>query len=395
MTHTGTKFAHGHPARRSGWRLAVLLLFCLPLALGLAPGAAAGAETAKHYVCPPCGLPCDKLVYEKPGACPTCGMALVDQDSVAADASAHPKKKVALLIFTGVQIIDYTGPYEVFGVAGFDVYTVAESKDAITTAMGMAVLPKYSFTDAPQPDILVVPGGGINGALNNAPTTKWITDISARAQVTMSVCNGAFLLANAGLLDGLTATTTSSRIEQLRTQYPKIHVVDDRRFIDNGKIITTAGLSSGIDGALHVVSRILGNGEAQRVALADEYDWRPKSGFARAALADRRIPDIDLNGIGEWSVDRTEGSTDRWELVLRGSSDLSAAQLTDRIGGELERKGNWTKINAAAAAGSSPSRTGWKFKGPDGKAWTANLTIESVTGAKKDYTATLTVARIS
>ena len=395
MMQTGTAFARRHPALGTTWGLAALLSLCLSLALGLAPGAAAGAETAKHYVCPPCGLPCDKVVYDKPGTCPACGMALVDQDSVAADANAHPKTKVALLIFTGVQIIDYTGPYEVFGVAGFDVYTVAESKDPITTAMGMAVLPKYSFADAPQPDILVVPGGGINGALHNAATTRWITDTSARAQVTMSVCNGAFLLANAGLLDGLTATTTASRIEQLQTQYPKIHVVDDRRFVDNGKIITTAGLSSGIDGALHVVSRMLGNGEAQRVALADEYDWRPKSGFARAALADRRIPDIDLNGIGEWRIERTEGSTDRWELVVRGTSDLSPAQLAERIGGELERKGNWTKVGAAAVAASPPNRTAWKFKARDGKAWTANLTIQPVSGGKKDYTATLTIARVS
>jgi putative intracellular protease/amidase len=394
MVRTGNGLPR-HPSRcGTPRRLAALLLLCFPFALGLPP-VATGAEAAKHYVCPPCGLPCDKVVYEQPGTCPTCGMALVDEDSVAADANAHPKTKVALLIFTGVQIIDYTGPYEVFGVAGFDVYTVAESKDPITTAMGMAVLPKYSFADAPPSDILVVPGGGINGALNNPATTKWITDTSARAQVTMSVCNGAFLLANAGLLDGLTATTTSSRIDQLRTQYPKIHVVDDRRFVDNGKIITTAGLSSGIDGALHVVSRVLGNGEAQRVALADEYDWRPKSGFARAALADTRIPDVELNGFGAWSVDRTEGSTDRWELVLRGTSDLSAAQLTERIGGELETKGHWTRVNAAADGASSPKRTAWKFKARDGKAWTANLTIQPVPGAKKDYTATLTLTRVS
>jgi len=371
-----------------------LFLLCLALALGAVPGTAPGAQSAKHYVCPPCGLPCDKVVYDKPGVCPTCGMTLVDEESAAADANAHPKKKVALLVFTGVQIIDYTGPYEFFGAAGFDVYTVAESKEPITTAMGMSVLPKYSFADVPQPDVLVVPGGGINGALHSEATTKWITDTSARAQVTMSVCNGAFLLANAGLLDGLTATTTSGRIEQLRTQYPKIHVVDDRRFVDSGRIITTAGLSSGIDGALHVVSRMLGKGEAQNVALAEEYDWRPQSGFARAALADRKIPDIDLSGIGEWHIDRTEGSTDRWELVARGASNLSAPELMERIGSELASKGNWMKTSAAGAS-SSASRAAWKFTARDGRPWTAILTIQPVSGAKKEYTAKLTVARTS
>src|SRR5207245_8921403 len=112
----------------------------------------------------------------------------------------------------------------------------------------------------------------------------------------MSVCNGAFILASAGLLDGLTATTTSGLIEKLRAEYPKTKVVDDRRFVDNGRIITAGGLSSGIDGALHVVSKMLGNGTAQAVALALEYDWRPGAGFARGALAARLIPDLDLAG---------------------------------------------------------------------------------------------------
>ncbi len=297
MADTGRGLLRRHPARAKWPRAAALLLLCFSLVLGSAPNVAAGSDTVKHYVCPPCGLPCDSAVYDKPGVCPTCGMALVEQDSVAADA--HPRKKVALLIFTGVQIIDYAGPYEVFGVAGFDVYTVAETTDPITTAMGMTVVPKYSFANAPQPDVLVVPGGGIFAAQRSAPTLKWITDVTARAEHTMSVCNGAFLLADAGLLDGLTATTTSSRIDQLRTGYPKIHVVEDRRFVDNGKIITTGGLSSGIDGALHVVSKMLGNGQAQQVALSEEYDWRPKAGFARAALADRSIPDLDLDGSGK------------------------------------------------------------------------------------------------
>ncbi len=115
-------------------------------------------------------------------------------------------------------------------------------------------------------------------ARNSAPTLKWVTDTNARTTLTMSVCNGAFILASAGLLDGLTATTTSGNIPRLKAEYPKTKVVDDQRFVDNGRIITTAGLSAGIDGAVHVVSRTLGQGTAQRVALAEEYDW--KSGAA-------------------------------------------------------------------------------------------------------------------
>src|SRR5262249_6233899 len=135
--------------------------------------------------------------------------------------------KVAILIFTGVQIIDYTGPYEVFQAAGFDVYTVAATKDPITTVAGMTVVPKYTFDDAPAPDVLVVPGGGIGGAHDSAPTLRWIEATAAKAGHTMSVCNGAFLLAQAGLLDGLKATTTYHNVPKLRTMYPKIDVVDD------------------------------------------------------------------------------------------------------------------------------------------------------------------------
>ena len=232
-------------------------------------------------------------------------MKLVEQEEAAAASSGLPR--VALLVFTGVQIIDFTGPYEIFGTAGYDVYTVAETKDPITTVNGMTVVPKYDFATAPPPDVLVVPGGGIYAASNSAKTIQWIADVTTRTKHTMSVCNGAFLLAQAGLLDGLTATTTAGLIEKLRAQYPKVHVVDDRRFVDNGKIITTAGLSAGIDGALHVVARMQGNGKAQLTALGDEYDWKPEPGFARASLADRNIPDLDPEGKGQWTVESTRG----------------------------------------------------------------------------------------
>ena len=387
MTTEGRSPSRVHLMRAR--RCAAAALLGLALAFGPAAlvAAADSPDAAAHYVCPPCGQPCDSAVYDAPGTCPKCGMALVAQGSVAPDA--HPRKKVALLIFDGVQIIDYTGPYEVFGAAGFDVYTVAATKDPITTAMGMTVVPKYDFAGAPQPDVLVVPGGGIYGAQKSAPTLKWIADVSSRAEHTMSVCNGAFLLADAGLLDGLTATTTSSRIDQLRADYPKIHVVDDRRFVDNGKIITTAGLSSGIDGALHVVAQMLGNGEAQQAALSEEYDWRPKSGFARAALADRNIPDIRLEGAGQWTIERTEGQTDRWEIALRGTSDLTAAQLTERIGGELAAKGHWTP----AKSPSSGTGSAWKFTGRDGKPWTGTLAVQQAGSAKGEYAVRLTIAR--
>jgi putative intracellular protease/amidase len=336
------------------------------LAVGIVWSEQVGAQKTKRFVCTPCGSPCDDKVFDKPGTCPTCGMPLISEEAAA--AMKHPHKKAAILIFDGVEIIDFTGPYEVFGAADFDVYTVAESKQPVTTAMGMTVVPKYSFADAPQANVVVVPGGGIRAAQSSKPTLDWIRTQTARADHTMSVCNGAFILAAAGLLDNLSATTTARRIKALRAEFPKTRVVDDQRFVDNGKIITTAGLSSGIDGALHVVEKMEGLGTAQAAALGIEYDWRPHSGYARAALADMLIPDIDLDSVGHWEYVRTEGGTDRWELVVRGTSDRTAAQVIDHLGRELESKGKWTRTGNGQ----------WKFSGRDGKPWKAALTLETV-----------------
>lgn len=374
-------------------RLASSILVSLVLGSIAVPGPA--HAQGRRYVCDPCGLPCDKIAYDHPGTCPKCGMPLVDQEAAnhARESAAHTQNKVAILIFDGVEIIDYTGPWEVFGAAGFDVYTVAATKEPITTAMGMTVLPKFTFADAPQPDILVVPGGGVKAARDSVATLKWVTDTTTRTMHTMSVCNGAFILASAGLLDGLTATTTSGNIPRLTAEYPKTKVVDDQRFVDNGRIITTAGLSAGIDGALHVVSRMLGQGMAQKVALAEEYDWHPDAAFARAALADRLIPQVDMDAIGTWTVLGTEGSRERWEMVLQGRSDLTAAEVRDHIGRELTAKGKWTSVTAAATRSSSPQTSQWRFTGRDGRPWTGTLTIQASPAEGHQYTAKLTIAR--
>src|SRR5262249_28742420 len=159
----------------------------------------------------------------------------------------------------------------------FDVYTVARTKRPIRSAMGQEMTPRYTFADAPSPEVLVVPGGGVVDVSHDDSTLAWIRTVSATTRHTMSVCNGAFILAAAGLLDGLTATTTAHNIVRLRAQYPRVHVVDDQRFVDNGHIITTGGLAAGIDGALHVIERLHGAGAAQQTALNEEYPWSPRT----------------------------------------------------------------------------------------------------------------------
>src|SRR6266568_8042523 len=206
--------------------------------------------TAKVYVCPPCGLPCDKLTFDQPGNCPQCGMTLVPLDGEGGPP------KVAILVFNGAELIDFAGPWEVFGTAGFLVHTVAETPESLTVVFGQKMIPDYTFDNAPKADILLVPGGGVFGYLKNEKLIGWIQDKSKQVSHVMSVCTGAFLLGQAGLLSGQKATCTSGMIEDL-AGFPNTQPVYGVRYVDSGKVITTGGLSSGIDGAIHLLSKML------------------------------------------------------------------------------------------------------------------------------------------
>ena len=167
---------------------------------------------------------------------------------------------VAILIFDGVELLDFAGPAEVFIVANqrhpFRVFTVAPSTNLTTTMGGIKIKPDYSFQDAPPADVVVIPGGKLQSV--KADGVRWIRESAESADVVMSVCFGALLLAEARLLDGVTATTHRWAIESLKTAAPGCNVVTDRRVIDAGKIVTTGGVTSGIDGALHLVERLAG-----------------------------------------------------------------------------------------------------------------------------------------
>jgi putative intracellular protease/amidase len=278
-----------------------------------------------------------------------------------------PRPRAAVLLFPGVQIIDYTGPYEVLGQGGFEVFTVAAEKGPLRTAMGMTVTPAYTLQDAPPADVLVVPGGGVDAALESAPTLEWVRTRSAHARFTLSVCNGAFILARAGLLDGLQATTFHRMLDELAQDAPKVRVVRDRRFVDNGRIITAAGLSSGIDGALHVLERVHGRGRAQEVALNLEYDWRPDSGWARAALADRMVPRLRVDGIDVAETLSTEGDRLRWTRRLRLRSPLALPEVRRRAETAFSDAG-WTQDGGGGH---------WIRRDGNGTAWRGGVSIET------------------
>jgi transcriptional regulator GlxA family with amidase domain len=137
------------------------------------------------------------------------------------------------------------------------------------------VTPRYTLQDCPRSDIIVIPGGNVGAVAKNKHVSDWLTQASSGAEATLSVCTGAFVLASAGLLDGKEATTHWGAIARLRKQFPKITVRDDRRVVDCGKIVTSAGVSAGIDGALHLVDRLSGRSVAVITARYMEYTWQP------------------------------------------------------------------------------------------------------------------------
>ena len=315
-------------------------------------------------------------------------------------------RNLAILIFDDVQIIDYTGPYETFGHAysddgpAFNIYTVSEKAGPITTAMGMTVTPKYSFDNAPRPDVLLIPGGGVKDQVANANVIKWIQDKARDAEVVMSVCNGAFILAKAGLLDGLQATTTSGLIPMLREVAPKTKVVDDRRFVDNGKIITTAGLSSGIDGSLNVIERFLGRGTAHMAALGMEYNWDPESKFVRAALADKHLRfNYDVKVLpGGWKSLSREGGLDAWENKWLVATDSSAAQILESVNTTIANNKTYGPPQAKwSRAGGQPtqnsSQSWWQFTDDKGAVWNGAVHVEPVAGERNRFKLSVKVTR--
>ncbi|MEE9141798.1 MAG: DJ-1/PfpI family protein [Gammaproteobacteria bacterium] len=189
------------------------------------------------------------------------------------------KINVAFAIADGATIIDFCGPWEVFQdvhvhsrgetmdeMMPFRLYTVAATADPITASGGMKIMPNYTVANAPEPDVVVVPALSGNKVLH-----LWLAKVAPQTDVTMSVCTGAFQLARAGLLDGLVATTHHDFYDHFEDEFPEIELQRGSRFVENERISTAGGLTSGIDLALHVVERYFGRDVAQWTADYMEY----------------------------------------------------------------------------------------------------------------------------
>ncbi|MEE8295307.1 MAG: DJ-1/PfpI family protein [Sphingomonadales bacterium] len=190
-------------------------------------------------------------------------------------------KKIGILIFDEVEVLDFAGPFEVFNVAGrrdnlnpFEVFTISEKPEPVMARGKLAVTAHYTIKNHPKLDILLIPGGyGSRAQLLNQTILDWIEGEAAKVENLLSACTGALLLGKLGLLDGLDCTTHFMALDLLEEIAPKAKVHRDGRFYDNGKIITSAGVSAGIDMAFYMVAKLESQEIAEETAKYIEYPW--------------------------------------------------------------------------------------------------------------------------
>ena len=195
-------------------------------------------------------------------------------------------RNVGIYLYDDVEVLDLGGPFEVFSTASrmkarvtpdsakpFELFTIADTIRPIHARGGLLVTPNFNITSHPRIDLLLIPGGVHNSELERENIIKWIASTAAKAELTASVCTGAFLLAKAGLLEGASVTTHWEDIADFRAMFPRITVRENERWVDAGRVVTSAGISAGIDMSLHLVARLEGEELAVRTARQMDYDW--------------------------------------------------------------------------------------------------------------------------
>jgi transcriptional regulator GlxA family with amidase domain len=194
---------------------------------------------------------------------------------------------IGMYLFDDIEVLDFAGPFEVFLTAArlklrvepgsprlFEVVTIADGLRPITMRGGLVLQPQFELSNHPGLDVLIVPGGIVTAELQQAAVIDWIAKTAAASTITASVCTGAFLLAQAGLLDGLEATTHWEDLDDLAAMFPSIHVKANTRWVDTGRVVTAAGISAGIDMSLYLVGRLAGMDLALKTARQMEFDWQ-------------------------------------------------------------------------------------------------------------------------
>jgi len=193
---------------------------------------------------------------------------------------------IAIYLFPEVEALDFAGPYEVFTTAArvgnrdasgseatFKVFSVAATLRPVRARAGLQIVPDFEFKQHPRIDVLIVPGGVITAELERSETLRWIRARATDASIVASVCTGAFILAKAGILTNQSVTTHWEDIADLAAMFPNLHVLGGKRWVDQGQVITSAGISAGIDMSLHLVERLSGRELAEKTARQMEFAW--------------------------------------------------------------------------------------------------------------------------
>lgn len=193
---------------------------------------------------------------------------------------------VGIYLFDEVELLDFAGPYEVFTTANrvlaayfpsletsFNVLTISQNKTWLRSRAGLQIKSDYCFGQHPAVDVLLIPGGVIDAEFVKMDVVDWIDSTALKSSITASVCTGAFLLAKAGLLEGKSATTHWEDIPALKELSTQIHVVENTPWVDEGSIVTSAGISAGIDMSLHLVERLVNRALALGTAKQMQYNW--------------------------------------------------------------------------------------------------------------------------
>lgn len=190
---------------------------------------------------------------------------------------------IAIYIYPDAEVLDFSGPFEVLSTAkrlahlDWNIFFVAESMDLVKARGNMLVQPHYSIDNHPPIDHLIVVGGVHNNELTKINVIDWIREVDEHSISTNSICTGVFLLAQAGLLDGLTVTTHWEDIKDLQTHYPSLQVINNKRWVQSEKFITSGGISAGIDMSLYLLSTLTTQQLAEQTARQMEYHWQQQS----------------------------------------------------------------------------------------------------------------------
>lgn len=191
-------------------------------------------------------------------------------------------RTLGVVLFPGFETLDVFGPVEMFGnlTGMLNVTTVAREAGPVPSAQGVRVIADHGIADCPPLDLVMVPGGmGTRDAIGDAALLAWLRACSASAELTMSVCTGTELLAEAGLLDGRRATTNKMMFTSLESQWPQVQWVREARWVEDGKFVTSSGVSAGMDMALAVIAKLIGPQASEAIATGTEYEWHRDAGW--------------------------------------------------------------------------------------------------------------------